>query len=99
VGSRLGRWLGRLERIKKAGGPDLAHGSWFAAGAVLPPGNYLEEGTDLPRSATPTGAIEGTKRSVMLIILAASVRWLTGTEPVPVAECRRAPRRVSTVSA
>jgi hypothetical protein len=62
----------------------------------MPPGNYLEEGTDLPRSAAPTGAIEGTKRSFLLIILAASVRWLTGTGPVPVAECRRATRTVST---
>jgi hypothetical protein len=37
---------------------------------VIPPGNYLEEGTDLPRSAAPTGAIVGTKKSVRLIILA-----------------------------
>ena len=25
------------ERIKKAVGPDLAHGSWFVRSAVLPP--------------------------------------------------------------
>jgi hypothetical protein len=62
----------------------------------MPPGNYLEEGTDLPRSAAPTGAIEGTKRSVLLIILAASVRWLTGAEPAPVGECRRPKSGVST---
>jgi|GEM_PF-6154914 len=63
----------------------------------MPPGNYLEEGTDLPRSLAPTGAIEGTKRSVLLIILAASARWLGGTEPVPVAESRRPTSGVSTV--
>jgi hypothetical protein len=76
MGSRLGfDALGRLESIKKSRGPDLAHGSWFVTGAALPPGTYLEKGTDLPRSAAPSGAIVGTKRSVWLIILAA-LRWV-----------------------
>jgi hypothetical protein len=59
-----------VSRASKKPGARLAHGSWFVAGAVIPPGNYLEEGTDLPRSAAPTGAIVGTKKSVRLIILA-----------------------------
>jgi hypothetical protein len=74
MGSRLGfDALGSPESIKKAGGPiwPTARGSWL--GAVLPPGNYLEKGTDLPRSAAPTGAIVGRKRSIWLICSPSSV--------------------------
>lgn len=53
-----------VSRASKKPGARLAHGSWSAAGAVLPPDNYLDEGTDLPRSAEPMGAIVGTKISV-----------------------------------
>lgn len=56
-----------VSRASKKPGTLLAHGSWFAAGAVLPPDNYLDEGTDLPRSARPMGAIVGTKKSLLLI--------------------------------
>jgi hypothetical protein len=40
----------------------------------MPPGNYLEEGADLPRSATPMGATDGTKRSVWHTI-SAGLLW------------------------
>jgi hypothetical protein len=48
--------------------------TWFVAGAALPPGNYLEEGADLPRSAAPIGATVRTKRSVWLIWLPPPLR-------------------------
>jgi hypothetical protein len=84
-----------VSRASKKPGPDLAHGSWFAAGAALPPGTYLEKGTDLPRSAAPMGAIVGTKRSFLLICCRPPLRMVTGTEPVPVGECRRQSRAMS----
>jgi hypothetical protein len=49
-------------------GPDLAHGSWFLREAVLPPVGYLEVGTDLPRSAAPSGATVRRLSSIVLFI-------------------------------
>lgn len=40
----------------------MAHGSWFARRAVLPPAVYLEMGTLLPLTPPGTGAVTRSKR-------------------------------------